>query len=168
MHANSSKLDFPLTKQAQAGYIDLVDRTRLYNMSRSECGVLREVPIATIPGHREKRNSKTPGKKPRKCFIKTKEHQTVYNIMREFDPPARADSKLRWKTGARFKITHNQKHNLESVPPQQKNHEGIRELDLACDQKSPASPAASKEPVRRIQLHFRSTCFCFTPPIYLR
>ena len=86
----------------------------------------------------------------------------------KFDPPARADSKLRWKTGARFKITHHQKHNLESVPPQQKNHEGIRELDLACDQKSPASPAASKEPVRRIQLHFRSTCFCFTPPIYLR
>jgi hypothetical protein len=111
------------------------------------------VPIATIPGHREKRSSKTPGKKPRKCFIKTKEHQTVYNIMREFDPPARADSKLRWKTGARFKITHHQKHNLESVPPQQKNHEGIRELDLACDQKSPASPAASKEPVRRIQLN---------------
>ena len=166
MHANSSKLDFPLTKQAQAGCISRVDRTRLYRApnaaSCAKCQSLRSLGIE----NRETR--KRPERSLKKCFIKTREHQTVYSIMREFDPPARADSKLRWKTGARFKITHHQKHNLESVPPQQKNHEGIRELDLACDQKSPASPAASKEPVRRIQLHFRSTCFCFTPPIYLR
>ena len=77
--------------------------------------------------------------------------------MGKFNPPARADSKLRWKTGARFKRTPHQEQNLESVLPQQKYHEGLRELDLAWDQKSPASPVASKEPVQRVQLHFRST-----------
>jgi hypothetical protein len=61
----------------------------------------------------------------------------------KFDPPTSADSKLRTKTGARFKRTFHQKQSLESVPPRQKNHEGLRELDLECDQKSPVSLVSS-------------------------
>jgi hypothetical protein len=63
--------------------------------------------------------------------------------MSKSDPPTSADSKLRTKTGARFKRTPHQKQSLESVPPPQKNHEGLRELDLECDQKSPVSPVSS-------------------------
>ena len=63
--------------------------------------------------------------------------------MSKSDPPTSADSKLRTKTGARFKRTPHQKQSFESVPPPQKNHEGLRELDLEYDQKSPVSPVSS-------------------------